>query len=70
MSAGKIFNPNSYKGKSLTDLAPEAKFTSMWQVIAFWIFNLWLLHHIGGIFGINVLYEMFGWIPFIGRLFG
>jgi len=58
------------KGPSMIDMAPEVKFTNMWQVVVYWIFSFWLLSHVGGIFGINVLYEMFGWIPFIGRLFG
>lgn len=57
------------KGPTMIEMAPEVKFTSMWQVVVYWIFSLWLLSHVGGIFGIDVLGEMFGWIPFIGRFF-
>jgi len=57
------------KGPTMIELAPVAKFTSMWQVIAFWIFQFWFLGQIGDLFHVPVLELMFGWIPVIGRFF-
>lgn len=58
-----------WKGKTMIQLAPEAKFTNVWQVIIFWAFNLWLIQHVGALFGFDVLYRMFSWLPIIGRFF-
>lgn len=50
------------KGPNMIQMAPVANFTSMWQVILFWIANIWLLFHICDLFHVpllNIIWRMF-----------
>lgn len=56
-----IFN-KLRKGPTIIQMTPVASFTSMAQVIVYWVAALGLLWYTGEQMGIPVLDLMFGWI--------